>query len=388
MDTDSGYMGAAAARCHRSSRDKVAMNSVVAWNVFNERLANFEGRVPNTEEYQELCGIVTEHPMTVTLSQLDPFSAEYRKAVMTFYLDLRGPAACGYDVARDERSGMVIPADIWSGLSPWSFRDPRFISEFLFSWAQIMRLLDVKPDDRVIEYGPGSGQLLLMLARSGIKAYGVDIDEASLNAIRAQAKALNLNVSLEQNVFGEGFEGELFDGVVFFEAFHHAFDFEALLSRLRSRVKRGGKIVLCGEPIVPGLTPNIPYPWGPRLDALSIFCMRRYGWMELGFTQDFVMEAFHRAGWRIEPHLFPICSRASAYVAVRQDEVPDPMIVALSQERDAADAERRRLEVERNDALALVEAFRTSTSWMITKPLRLLGSASIRLRNWRHSRTP
>src|SRR6202012_3610099 len=94
----------------------------------------------------------------------------------------------------------------------------------------------------------------------------------------------------------------------------HAFDFEALLRRLQDRVNPGGRVIFCGEPVVAVAQSGIPYPWGPRLDALSVFCMRRFGWMELGFTHDFFMEAARRAGWEPEFHAFPGCGRAHAYV--------------------------------------------------------------------------
>jgi SAM-dependent methyltransferase len=383
---------------------------VLTWDSLIERLSCLEGRVPNAQEYREMSDIVIEHPLARDLANMDPFSAEYRDAAMKLYLNLRGRGNGGYDVARDECTQSTMPPDLWTGLPPWSFRDPRLISEFVFSWAQIMRLLEVKPGDHVIEYGPGSGQLLLMLARSGVKAYGVDINEPSLAAIREQARILQLDVSLERNVFGEGFGEQIFDGIVFFEAFHHAFDFEFLLRRLRERVRLGGRIVLSGEPVVPHPIPHVPYPWGPRLDGLSIFCIRRYGWMELGFTQNFLSEAFWRAGWQLESHPFPLCVRAAAYVATR---LSDQVIATLNAERDAAEAGRRRaelerdaaeagrrraelerdaaetarrcLEAERNQALALVDAFRSSTSWRVTTPIRWLGAASTKFKRSRRN---
>ena len=119
----------------------------------------------------------------------------------------------------------------------------------------------------------------------------------------------------EQATFGEGFDKDTFDRIIFFEAFHHAIDFGALLRRLRQRLKPDGLLILCGEPVVGTFTPGVPYPWGPRLDGLSIFCIRRYGWMELGFTESFLIEALHRNGWLVEVSTLPNCGRATTYVA-------------------------------------------------------------------------
>jgi hypothetical protein len=61
-------------------------------------------------------------------------------------------------------------------------------------------------------------------------------------------------------------------------------------------------------------TDNVPYPWGPRLDALSVFCMRRFGWMELGFTRDYLLKIARATGWVAKYHPFPGCGRASIYM--------------------------------------------------------------------------
>ena len=268
--------------------------------------------------------------------------------------------------SRDEAPAGGVPSNVWTGLVPWSFRNPKLVSEHLLSWGQIFRLLDVPPGGSVLEYGPGSGQILLMLARMGVGASGVDICTTALESIRRQAGALGLPLRLERAVFGEGFAGERFDRIVFFEAFHHALDFETLLARLRDRINPGGRIILCGEPIVPAPFAGVPYPWGPRLDALSVFCMRRFGWMELGFTHDFFVEAARRAGWRARFCPFPDCGRAQAYVLAEEDGTAVATDMAGKTEHVtvlARDFAQLRAELA---------AMRGSTSWRLTRPLRAM----------------
>ena len=148
----------------------------------------------------------------------------------------------------------------------------------------------------------------------GFRAHGVDADAVALEGIRLQAKSMRLEVSTEQALFGEGFGQQRFDAIIFYEAFHHSLDFQSLLRHLLDRLNPGGRLILCGEPIVPDTFPGIPYPWGPRMDALSVFCMRRFGWMELGFTHSFFMEAAQRAGWTATFHPSATCARAHLYV--------------------------------------------------------------------------
>ncbi len=283
---------------------------------FNATLSVFAGRVPDSVEYQRLCGLSLRHPLAPRLLELDPFSETYKATVLQLYRDLRGDDR-EYDPQRDEQSGILLPQNLWSGMGPWNLRDSTFVAEFLLSWGQIMRSLALPPgsDAKILEYGSGSGQLVLLLARLGLRTSAVDIDAASLELVRAQATAMNLDVRTERATFGEGFGDETFDRIIFFESFHHAIDFGRLLGRLRQRLNPDGLLILCGEPVVGAFVPSVPYPWGPRLDGLSIFCMRRYGWMELGFTEPWLIEAMHRRGWLVDVSTLPSCGRATTYVA-------------------------------------------------------------------------
>ena len=356
------------------------MHRTVLQPEFDAALARLGDGTPGAAEYQDLTTLVLDHPTTRSLAVLDPFGAEYQEAVLDLYARLRSrPGDASYVPERDEaaQSDGRLPADLWTGLVPWSLRSPALTAEFLLAWGQIFRLLDVAPGQSVLEYGPGSGQVLLMLARMGVRACGVDIDGSAIAAIRAQADALGLPVELERQVFGEGFGAERFDAILFFEAFHHALAFPALLARLRDRLKPGGRLVLCGEPVVDAPNSSIPYPWGPRLDALSVYCMRRWGWMELGFTRPFLTEAAARAGWELAHHPFPDCGRACAFVLTptagdTAPELPGGMPAAESPsetEGVIAHLHARADRLERE-----LEACRASTSWRVTAPLRAAGS--------------
>ncbi len=294
---------------------------------FDALLAEIGDGVPDTAQYRRMSELVLAIPQSRALARIDPFSPAYRPAAMALYLSLRGRPGEGYVASRDEPPATPPPQNPWTGLVPWSFRDARMLSEHVLAWGHILSRLDLPPGGSVLEYGPGSGQLLLMLARSGYKACGVDIDAQALDAIQAQARHLSIDVETECASFGEGFGDRRYDRILFYESFHHIFEFEALLRRLHDRLNPGGRVILCGEPVVSGPSAGVPYPWGPRLDALSVFCIRRFGWMELGFTHDYLMQVARRSGWTPRYHDFPPCGRAAIYVLTPGSEPTPPAAV-------------------------------------------------------------
>lgn len=328
---------------------------------FNEVVGGLNGGVPDAALYQRLTTLILDAPATRRLARMDPFSPEYHQGALDLYLDMRARPDDGYVPDRDEAPSAPVPEDIWSQLSPWAFRDTAMVGEHLYAWGHIMGHLALPAGGSVLEYGPGSGQLLLMLARMGFRSFGVDVDAVALEGIRLQAEAMRLDVATECALFGDGFDGQRFDRILFYEAFHHSIDFQALLRRLHERLKPGGRVILCGEPVVPEPFPGIPYPWGPRMDALSVFCMRRFGWMELGFTHGFFVEAVQRAGWKVGFHPFPNCGRAHLYVLEPGGDASMPQPAPWEMPDTSQEATRLRAE------LAAVHA---STSWRLTQPLR------------------
>jgi SAM-dependent methyltransferase len=269
-------------------------------------------QAPETQQYQDLSAIHMRPDDLGEFSDLDPFGQAYRNKVVAIYRRLSQRES--YHPDEDEKSGMGAIKDIWRDSFPFAFKSTNLVSEFLIAWGAIFSAIDAQAGDSVLEYGPGSGQVLLMLARTSVNAFGVDIDQDGLDLLRRQSEAMGLNVNLERAGFGEGFGDARFDRILFFEAFHHALNFDQLLLRLHDRLKKGGRVVFAGEPVIIGQDDSIPYPWGPRMDALSVFCIRRNGWMELGFRQDFFVRLMMRCGWLVQFRGAPVY-RGWTYIA-------------------------------------------------------------------------
>ena len=91
----------------------------------------------------------------------------------------------------------------------------------------VMRALDLKPGDRVLDLCCGTGRHAVPLARAGLKVTGLDLSEEYLTIARSAAYEADVEVRLVQGDMREiPFRGE-FDAVVnMFTAFGY-FDSEA-----------------------------------------------------------------------------------------------------------------------------------------------------------------
>lgn len=86
---------------------------------------------------------------------------------------------------------------------------------------------------------------------------------------------------------------EKFDVIIFYEAFHHSFEFPSLIDKIKRLLNQDGILILAGEPIIK----NWHQPWGIRDDSQTLWAVRKHGWMELGFDEDFLLELFYDKGF-------------------------------------------------------------------------------------------
>jgi 2-polyprenyl-3-methyl-5-hydroxy-6-metoxy-1,4-benzoquinol methylase len=247
----------------------------------------------------------------------DPFSDDYREWAHELWSRISGRTEA-YDPAAHELSGYQDEVDMRSP-PPYNIESGELLGDTLICWGFLVRTLDLKPGQSVLEYGPGSGQILLQFARMGVRAAGVDIDPVQVAFIREQGKRLGLDIRVRVGQFGDTIEpGERYDAVIFFEAFHHALDHVALVERLHEVVTEDGALVIAADVVV-DLTnrywPVMPFPWGPRVDLLSVRAMRTHGWMELGFREEYFLELMERSGWAVTRHDCPQTIRGMLWLA-------------------------------------------------------------------------
>lgn len=225
---------------------------------------------------------------------MDPFSDSYLDAQMDLY---RGIAGKAYHVS-NERTKFDTD-EIARRPFPYNTNSAEVVGNQLLSIGALLRRIKAPVGARILEFGPGWGNTTLAMAMAGFNVTAVDIEPDFCDLIRKRARHNHVDIDVVNGDFmwAESVT-EPYDAVVFFECFHHCADHMRLLRALQSAVKPDGKIYFGAEPI----TDAFPVPWGLRLDGESLWAIRKQGWLELGFTEQYFKDALLATGWDVIKH--------------------------------------------------------------------------------------
>ncbi len=245
----------------------------------------------------------------------DPFSPAYRLAQMALYSRLSGRSE--YVAARNEESPFDVDANVERPF-PYSTLSCSTVGSQLEMQGAILRALDLAPNARVLEFGAGWGNLALHLALMGHRVTAVDVCPRFLELIERRSARLGVHIDTACDDMLDFRCTSPFDAVIFFESFHHCADHLTMLARLHTCVADEGFVLFGIEPITERPDEWGDYPWGVRLDGMSIFSMVKYGWLELGFTDAYFLEALRRSGWRGEI-IRPVDTQFHVIVVARKE---------------------------------------------------------------------
>jgi SAM-dependent methyltransferase len=145
----------------------------------------------------------------------------------------------------------------------------------------------------------------------------VEVEKRFIDLIRYRTKDLSKSI--------EFFNGDMldfiqdtdkkFDAAIFFESFHHCSEPMKLLKGLSKVIKDDGIVCFASEPLVDMTSDIVPYPWGVRLDGMSLWSIRRFGWMELGFEQSFFLKTLSMYGFDAQKYSSDISPLTSIIIA-------------------------------------------------------------------------
>lgn len=217
-------------------------------------------------------------------SRADPFSAAHRLWVIDQWCTVSGRADYCLDLEHD--GNVHASEDQLARLYPFVSGDLRFTAQYMMGVYFALQLLDGAPGQRVVEYGVGWGNTTVALMQAGWDVLAVDIDPKWLQLLRLRAAQLKVTDRLQTlgGEFGQlPDDGSLYSAVVFFECFHHALNHDEALARIVPRLQEQAVVLFAAETVIK----DLPIAWGLRLDGHSVWAIRRFGWMELAFNEDY-----------------------------------------------------------------------------------------------------
>lgn len=228
-------------------------------------------------------------PSFVIDETLPPFGKEYAAQQMRLYEEISGRT---YDAEVCEQTVFDINAHI-AAPNAYCFMEVKDVAKHLTALALMAGDAGLTRGSHVLELGCGWGFAAETLAQMGLRVTGVDINPKFVELCQTREARLKLGNRFFHSSF-EAFETEVkFDAILFYESLHHSADAAGLLSRVRRFLKPDGVIILCAEPFYGRWK-----TWGIRVDPLSVYCIRKFGWFESGWSLAFIKSVFRRMGMK------------------------------------------------------------------------------------------
>jgi 2-polyprenyl-3-methyl-5-hydroxy-6-metoxy-1,4-benzoquinol methylase len=360
-----------------------------AGTVKKETLGDFVERTdqlggPDAEQAVRYWQDFSYQPQVTIDQSLDPLSDEYFQQQLNLYREL---ADRELDQNENELTEFDLRASI-EGANPYGRQSPKFLAEHARAVCEAIALGDLAEAPSVLDMGSGWGLSSELLAFTGCVVTAVDINHQFVELVRRRSDRLGLNIQAVHSSFDEFNTDRRFDAIFFYECLHHATKPWELLRRCTTWLKEGGKLIISGEPINDIWWKH----WGLRLDALSVYCIRKFGWFESGWSLPFLKRIVVEAG--LWPTVFEGKGLGAAGVVVarkpKEDEAYERIVeltaslgavrmerdclveerVALKYERDRLVEEGVALKQERDALREERDAIFRSRSWRMTGPLR------------------
>lgn len=252
----------------------------------------------------------------------DPYSQEYFESQIALYNEISGRDS--YTLENE-----YTPFD-FEGLKnnpyPYCTKSATTVGEQLIAQGFIIKTMNLAPDSHILEFGAGWGNTTLNFVQMGYKMTVVEIDPSLAKLIKYRTEMLSKELRLIQQdmlSFSNQDDGQ-YDAVLFYSCFHHCADHLTLLKNLHKLIKPNGLIAFAAEPVA-----DFPYPWGIRLDGVSVWSIRKFGWLELGFDTSYFFKTLLLLGWTPKRHRSTENHLCDVIIAKKSNRYYEPSEITL-----------------------------------------------------------
>jgi 2-polyprenyl-3-methyl-5-hydroxy-6-metoxy-1,4-benzoquinol methylase len=242
---------------------------------------------PESPETTEYWKNMEYSPTVVVDKSLDPFGDEYLNQQLVLYTEISGRQL---NQNENEHTHIDLDRHI-AARNPYDHPDPTTLAVHVIRLCSAMRLAKAHRGARLLDMGCGWGLSSELASYLGFEVHALDINDNFIKLVDERSRRLKLGIKSIHSSFDEFATDEKFDMVLFYECLHHAVTPWVLLEKMARVLVDQGKILICGEPINEYWWPT----WGLRLDPLSVYCIRKFGWFESGWSTDFILKCLDRA---------------------------------------------------------------------------------------------
>jgi len=224
----------------------------------------------------------------------DPLSAEYKSFQLGIYERLTNHT---YHVA-NEKTDFILDHELqWP--YPYGTKSAQTVGAHLLGYGWLIQKMNLPPDSHILEIGSGYGALTVHLARMGYQVTCLDVSEPLLNFVKMRTAEVPQQIKTICGDMATVSIPEQYDAVIFNASLHHSVEHRSVIDRLDSLLLPNGVVAFASEPIWSRKSKVVPYPWGIRLDGLSIWSICEWGWLELGFQENYFVQLINNAGFHL-----------------------------------------------------------------------------------------
>jgi 2-polyprenyl-3-methyl-5-hydroxy-6-metoxy-1,4-benzoquinol methylase len=235
---------------------------------------------------------VEYRPDIVVDQSLDPFGEDYVGQQLALYREMSGR---DFDQLSNEHTTLDVAKHV-AATNPYDHGSPGGLALHIERLSRAIRLGAPPRGSRFLDMGCGWGLSSEVAAYCGLAVTAVDVNPDFVDLVNGRAARMNLAIAAQQGEFDTFESDDRFAMILFYECFHHALRPWDLLARMARHLEPEGRIVLAGEPINSIWWTH----WGLRLDPLSVYCIHKFGWLESGWSAEFLKAAFQRAGLAVQ----------------------------------------------------------------------------------------
>jgi len=240
-----------------------------------------------TQKALELSARIAAIASKVIRQNHDPFSNQYAQQQDKLHNLITGRSS---RETREITPGEDLSDALWHA-NPYAWDDHGFIAKYQYLTACTTRVISGairKRPLKILDMGCGRGLTTEILAQTGAHVTGFDIDPkwTSFSEGRARIRGFQINrvVGEFDNVSSCSHDLDQYDLILFCASLHHCEKPWLLLQALMEHLEPGGVIAFFEEPVNQIWWKH----WGLRLDPESIYVMAKFGWLESGWSLDFI----------------------------------------------------------------------------------------------------